>query len=158
MVRQKVRYLIIQFYDLKCPSSVSAKFTAKDLKNVIRDNCEFNFGEISAALLFDRLQVKYFKPDSSTADPKPFAIIRVSREQADIVRATLSFMTNFKGVRCSIGILSVCGCPRTAKMALIRFLKQRHSLIFQKLEDDQIVSDPTQSFRDEVASILSCLD
>lgn len=121
MVRQKVRYLLVQFDDLKCPKSTASKFTAKELLGVLVENCSYNFGEVSAAHLFDRCYVRYFDP---TASP-PFAVVRCARDQADIVRATLTLITSLRDVRCSIRVVSVSGSPRTAKLSFIKYFRSR---------------------------------
>ena len=148
MVRHKVRFLLVQFDDLKCPISVASKFTTKDLSSALVQNCKYNFGEVATAHLYDRCYVRFFDPIASP----PFAVFRCGREQAKIVRATLTLMTSLRDVRCSIRVVCVSGSPRTAKVAFVKYFRQR---VPKNLVNDK---GKCEEFKQSVTQVLACLD
>jgi ribonuclease P/MRP protein subunit POP5 len=130
MVRFKNRYLLfeLQFED----QQVDESLTSFDVFRTLRECLQLNFGDFSAGALLTSLNVKYFNALTN------LCIVRSSRDNHDIVRATASMMKSIKNRNVSLTCVHVSGTIRSCQEAAIRYNQQVRILTVASYRIDSI--------------------
>jgi len=121
MVRHKSRWLLVRIdweTDVNCTSPGSNEIiTARDIYLELRNLVQTVFGISGAAMTHD-LQVRIYDAEAR------IAIIRISRCQCNLVRASLTLLTSLKKFPLVANVISLSGSARTAKMIALRELRK----------------------------------
>lgn len=132
MVRFKTRYLLLEVRLDHDPSSRPPALEPATIYHAIKSSVALNFGDEGSARVARTLHVKYFCPTTG------LCVVRAGRDDADMVRHSMFFMSSIKRCPASLHTLRVAGSTRTMRRAAVlqhRLLRKSAQGAWQEEEE-----------------------
>jgi len=127
MVRLKHRYLLTEIIFADGKSDASMK--SKDIGRVLKDSLELVHGSYGLGSVIGSLQVKYFNPVTSVA------LIRVSRDNYDILWSAMTFITQMRKRECLFRVIHLGGTIRSCQKVLLEYNREQLTVLLNKVEN-----------------------
>ncbi|KAF9167859.1 hypothetical protein DFQ27_009441 [Actinomortierella ambigua] len=122
----------------------------KDLIFAIKDSIAENFGDYGVGMTQRALTLKYFSPHTNVG------ILRVSREEANMVWGAMTFIRQIKGNPCLIKVIHVTGTIKMCQLKTIAYDRDRILYLrrqAQLMQDDEVASRLTQAIHESKSEI-----
>ncbi|KAF9977640.1 hypothetical protein BGZ73_005356 [Actinomortierella ambigua] len=122
----------------------------KDLVFAIKDSIAENFGDYGVGITQRSLTLKYFSPHTNVG------ILRVSRDEANMVWGAMTFIRQIKGNPCLIKVIHVTGTIKTCQLKTIEYDRDRILYLrrqAQLMQDEEAASRFTQAIQESKSEI-----